>query len=238
MSMDSAGGASGQEKIWEYFQNDLPESFSGARVRLRYVARLLEPGRRVLNVGIGAGIFEEEALARKLDVHSLDPDEKAIGRLRERLGMGEKAKTGYIQTMPFPDNYFDAVVLSEIIEHLPEDVAEKGLAEARRVLVPGGRVVGTVPSREDLRQSVVACPKCSHVFHRWGHQRSYDPASMTAYLARHLAVERVYERPFIDFASCSWYQKIAGIAKRMLGSVGVRAGDQNLVFIARKPPTS
>ncbi|NDJ74919.1 MAG: class I SAM-dependent methyltransferase, partial [Chloroflexi bacterium] len=50
---------------------------------------------------------------------------------------------GNIYHLPFPDDYFDAVILSEILEHIEDDVA--GLREVRRVLKPGGVVAITVP---------------------------------------------------------------------------------------------
>ena len=46
--------------------------------------------------------------------------------------------------LPYPDNTFDAVVLSEILEHIDDDVA--GLREVLRVLKPGGVVAITVPN--------------------------------------------------------------------------------------------
>ena len=49
-----------------------------------------------------------------------------------------------IYHMPYPDNTFDAVILSEVLEHLNDDVA--GLREAYRVLKPGGVVAITVPN--------------------------------------------------------------------------------------------
>ncbi len=49
-----------------------------------------------------------------------------------------------IYDMPFPDATFDAVVMSEVLEHLDDDVG--ALREAYRVLKPGGMVAITVPN--------------------------------------------------------------------------------------------
>lgn len=49
-----------------------------------------------------------------------------------------------IYALPYPADMFDAVILSEVLEHLDDDLA--GLKEAYRVLKPGGIVVVTVPN--------------------------------------------------------------------------------------------
>ncbi len=49
-----------------------------------------------------------------------------------------------IYALPYPDNTFDGVILSEVLEHLDDDVA--GLREALRVLKPGGVAAITVPN--------------------------------------------------------------------------------------------
>lgn len=48
--------------------------------------------------------------------------------------------------LPYPENTFDAVILSEVLEHIDDDVA--GLREALRVLKPGGIVAITVPNAD------------------------------------------------------------------------------------------
>lgn len=48
-----------------------------------------------------------------------------------------------IYRLPYPDNTFDGVILSEILEHIEHDV--DGLREVYRVLKPGGVVAITVP---------------------------------------------------------------------------------------------
>jgi SAM-dependent methyltransferase len=49
-----------------------------------------------------------------------------------------------IYALPYPDNTFDKIILSEVLEHIEDDVT--GLREILRVLKPGGMVAITVPN--------------------------------------------------------------------------------------------
>jgi SAM-dependent methyltransferase len=71
--------------------------------------------------------------------------------------------------LPFPSGAFDVVIASEILEHLPEDRA--AIAEAARVLRPGGTLVVTVPRWWPER----ICWALSEEYHRveGGHVRIY-----------------------------------------------------------------
>lgn len=53
-----------------------------------------------------------------------------------------------IQALPFREAAFDAVKATEVLEHVPD--AARALAECRRVLRPGGRLVITAPFLERL----------------------------------------------------------------------------------------
>jgi hypothetical protein len=53
----------------------------------------------------------------------------------------------------FPSDYFDFVLSSDVLEHVPEP--QKALSEIYRVLKPGGKHIFTVPFIEDMPQSEV-----------------------------------------------------------------------------------
>jgi SAM-dependent methyltransferase len=46
--------------------------------------------------------------------------------------------------LPFPDDTFDRIICSEVLEHIPDD--EAALRELLRILKPGGRLAATVPT--------------------------------------------------------------------------------------------
>lgn len=98
--LEKSGPAQSQDAIWEYFQNEAPGSFRAAEPRLRFLMRSLRRDQTVLNIGVGSGLFEDLALGVGIQVHSLDPNQKSIERLRERLVLGDRAKVGYCQEIP------------------------------------------------------------------------------------------------------------------------------------------
>jgi SAM-dependent methyltransferase len=226
-----------QDIIWDYYQNEAPESFDQSWGRQAFLVRKarVSPRPKVLNIGVGTGIFEELALARGFDVYSLDPSPHSIEVLRSRLGLGEDhAKVGYSQSIPFPDGCFNVVVMSEVLEHLADDVLHQTLGEVHRVLASGGHFMGTVPAREDLDANMVICPHCGERFHRWGHLQRFDIARMRALLAERFEVEELEERFFVTWSRLNWKGKLSSFAKVALLRLGVHGSNETLYFRGQK----
>jgi SAM-dependent methyltransferase len=121
--------------------------FVGPRHELR--ERLLldlflsaSPGPSVLNAGAGQGSFSLRLARHGFEVTSIDDSPAAVDVLRARLpGPVERAD---VTAMPFADESFDAAVLGEVLEHVPDDAG--ALSEVARVLRPGGVLAVSVPA--------------------------------------------------------------------------------------------
>jgi SAM-dependent methyltransferase len=106
----------------------------------------LQPGEHVLDIGSGPGFLACEMAAvvgETGSVHGVDPSESmlAIAAQRERASGSAPVefRTGDAVELPYPDASFDAVVSTQVYEYV-EDMAA-ALADARRVLRPGGRLL-------------------------------------------------------------------------------------------------
>ena len=174
-----------QDNIWSYNQTIGIDSFTGSAPRLRYLVKKIKSGKRVLNIGIGNAGFEFFAQTRGIDIYSLDPDNTSIENARLRLNVGEQFQAGRVEKIPFESNYFDYVVMSEVIEHLNQEILLKGLAEVKRVLKQDGKFIGTVPSNENLGLNLTICPSCDTKFHRWGHVTSFSASTLESTLTDH-----------------------------------------------------
>ena len=103
----------------------------------------VSPGK-LLDVGCGAGVFLQRMHALGWSATGLDFDAKAIDNAKKMHGDGITFMNADLFGARFPDNSFDAVTLSHVIEHVPDPVAL--LAEVRRILKVGGRLVMTTPN--------------------------------------------------------------------------------------------
>jgi SAM-dependent methyltransferase len=107
----------------------------------KIVAGLPEEGLRILSLGSGSG-GDLWFLAGQNEVYALDGSLSAVEVARVH---GLQAQIADLeQSLPFAASTFDVVVAKDLIEHLL--VPERLLAEARRVLKPGGRLVLSVPN--------------------------------------------------------------------------------------------
>ncbi len=84
--------------------------------------------------------------------------------------------------LPFDDSRFDAVVATEVLEHIPTRADDTALDEMVRTARKW--VLVTVPYCEDLEDSQLICPQCRCRFHRDYHVRSYRQADIDTLFAR------------------------------------------------------
>lgn len=223
-----------QTKIWDYFQNDdeVGDVAFNARLRYEFLAQQIGPGMQVLNVGVGRGGLEAILVKKGVLVSSLDPSANAIDSLRKQYALGDRAHVGFSQAMPFPDCQFDVVVMSEVLEHLVDDVLSATLSETRRVLKQGGRFIGTVPADENLLDNRVMCPHCGEFFHRWGHLQSFGAGRLNTMLLEQFHSVKISRHFFGDVRTLNWKGRLSWGLKKSLVGLGIRGSGENFFFSA------
>jgi ubiquinone/menaquinone biosynthesis C-methylase UbiE len=103
----------------------------------------LRGARNILDVGSGAGQIAEHLLKyadRDAAITCFDLSEKMIHRARKRLkSYRPRYLVADMTRLPFADGTFDCVTCGYVLEHVPDP--RIGLAELRRVMQPGGRML-------------------------------------------------------------------------------------------------
>lgn len=143
-------------------------------------------GKRVLDLGCRSGALTRHFLEGN-EVLGLDVDAAALAKAAE-LGI-EPVQANVEEPLPFEDATFDAVVAGELLEHL--QFPDALVAEARRVLRPGGALVGSVPNafrvQSRLRFLRGSAPEDDPT-----HLRMFSPGALRILLADFGAVELSY----------------------------------------------
>ena len=127
-------------------------------------------GTDLLELGPGPGAATEWLRHRVGRLVAVEHEEEAVSKLTERFaGTNVEVMPGDAAVLGFPDASFDTVATCTMLHHVPtRALQDKVLAEAFRVLRPGGTFLGSdsLPS-DDL-----------HHFHEGDTYNPVDPASV------------------------------------------------------------
>jgi len=118
------------------FDSWIPLQRYWQRARFRIIRGMVDGSTRVLDIGCGSSrILQSLPQAVGLDMQ--------IRKLRWLRAPGRQLVQGSLSRLPFADRTFDAVICSEVIEHIPRN--EIDLTDMVRVLAPGGTLVLGTP---------------------------------------------------------------------------------------------
>lgn len=124
-----------------------PAYFRLHRYRFRALLRALPAApARILEIGTTPGTFTGILRQAGYQVAGIDLFPQDRAELWQKLNVEVKFCNLDEQPIPYGDGEFDAVVFSEVIEHLAGSPL-KPLAEMLRVLKPGGRVIISTPNQ-------------------------------------------------------------------------------------------
>jgi len=197
---------------WEYF--------SRQRLLATGIVTSLRTNRaRVLDIGCGYGALSLTlSESAGFDVVAMDVLEVRLTSVRARKAARDPEAAARIrivkadaESLPFRDESFDAVVATEVLEHLDEP--GRMLSEARRVLRPGGQFFMTTPNAQALPYRILR----------------FLPDALVSRLAASLTQETLHPELLQDHATaeCPSHpdrHRREGFTLQELGILGARAG--------------
>jgi SAM-dependent methyltransferase len=122
---------------------------------LNFAAELKRRGaQRVLDLGCGAGRHTVYLARAGFEVCGTDISPRGLDYTRawlNREGLHADLQLSDMTVIPYPDNYFDAVVSMYVIHHNTLDNIRRCVAEMHRTLRAGGRALLTVHGKSGSR---------------------------------------------------------------------------------------
>ncbi len=126
------------------------EESSGRRLAAQSILKILKKFKkrgRLLDVGCATGFLLDEARKAGWEVSGVEPSAWAVDYAKKTLQI-DTIFQGVLKDAGYPDNYFDAVVMKDSIEHLADP---KGtLVEIRRVIKSDGIICVNTPNIDSL----------------------------------------------------------------------------------------
>jgi ubiquinone/menaquinone biosynthesis C-methylase UbiE len=115
--------------------------------RLAIIQRCLQPQeRRFLDCGCGAGEYVLALFERcGLDAQGIEFDEAKVRQAHQKPALRERVFQGDLQALPFAANTWDAAMVNEVLEHVPDE--RRALTEIARVLKSNGKLIVFSPNR-------------------------------------------------------------------------------------------
>ena len=214
-----------------------------ARRALAQIERHVDKGA-ICDLGCWVGFLLSEAEKRGWETSGVEPADFAAGFARERLGL--HVQTATLEGASLPTGAFDAVVLADVLEHLPE--AGAALDRVHELLRPDGVLFLALPDAGGVVARALGA--------RWWsviptHVHYFTRPSVTLLLARHgFQVEWVDTAPKA-FTVRYYLGRLEGYSTA-LARAAVRAADRfgvadrlvwpdfrdRMAVVARRTPTT
>ena len=104
-------------------------------------------GKRLLDIGCGAGVLARSLSDRGAHVAGVDPNAEALALAREAVPTGT-FRTAGAETLPLADGSFDGAIFLNSLHHVPRPNMQGALREVARVVEPAGSIVIVEPLAE------------------------------------------------------------------------------------------
>ena len=119
-------------------------------------SRVLLREQRVLEGGFGTGAYIDHIRHWVKEIYGVEGSDEGCRKARRKTSDAKNVhlQLGDILQLSFPDEYFHAYMVNQVVHHLDTDQAfpslNKFITEAKRVLAPGGQLIINTCSQKQL----------------------------------------------------------------------------------------
>ncbi|MBI2664078.1 class I SAM-dependent methyltransferase [Candidatus Woesearchaeota archaeon] len=146
------------EKIVEGYSEGTDENFvSQVKGRestflkgIQFIERFTKPGK-ILDIGTASASFLHVAKKRGWQVYGVEPNKWLCGWAHRNYGL--YVQPGTIDSLNYPDGFFDVITLWDVLEHVPNPTWV--LERCHRLLKPGGFLYVNYPDYESYASRVM-----------------------------------------------------------------------------------
>ena len=188
------------------FQRVNTEAFFGKKLFSKTLQGILRPmvfipyvsGGKILDIGCGFGKFLLRAKKAGWDAYGIEVSDSAVDVAR-RMGLQVKKIDGRFETVDFPEEFFDCILLNNVLEHC--HYPKRALNQCYRILKKNGYLIVVVPNfdcydRRIFKQYWGHLDIPRHLYH-------FNPHTLSALLVKvGFCIEKIkYKKWFVSYTS-------------------------------------
>ncbi len=212
---------------------------SRANAVFESIAPFLASGKRVLDIGCGGGWYLKKIAGAGAQAFGVDISKGYVDEAKKFAGPNAVVLQASALALPFKNGFFDAVLMTEVVEHTPSP--EKAMREAWRVLKPGGIFVVTAPNSYSVLEQYPKL-KAKIAKKRYEHIYEFTPRSFASLAKKH-GFEVIGERycgyfyvPFGLSALGTRFEKTIDAAESLAARVPIaKKAGWTMILSCKKP---
>lgn len=159
--------------LWDAYMKDVFEKAS------KVLIRRFPTGGKILDIGCGYGFFLKQMKAKGWEAYGMDVSETAVSYAEKH---GIRITLGTFDNVKYDDNYFDAVTLFYVLEHLPDPLS--GIKEIKRILKPNGLLLLRVPHTTPIVKILKIIGIKNNLYDPPFHLNDFSPRTVKAFLKK------------------------------------------------------
>ena len=126
----------------------------------------LVPGKKILDIGCGAGRDSVVFTQNGSDYTGIDASPEMLAIAKERAPSGTYKQMDFYH-LEFPDSNFDGFWAAASFLHVPKVDVVSVLAEAKRILKPGGIGFISLKEKDDLEEGMITQERFGGIISRY-----------------------------------------------------------------------